>query len=73
VQFDRDTLSAYKSQAFVKFDETIYVDRFLESADPIKRQASDEIQAKLRQARERIIELTRGKVREMQRGFSLSL
>jgi ubiquitin carboxyl-terminal hydrolase 25/28 len=61
VQFDRDTMMAYKSQAYVKFDETIYVDRFLENADPARRRRSDSIQAELRQTRERILELTKGK------------
>ncbi|KAG2365462.1 hypothetical protein BDR07DRAFT_1449769 [Suillus spraguei] len=34
VQFNRETLQPYKSQAYVKFGETIYMDRFLDTANP---------------------------------------
>ncbi|KAF7337555.1 USP domain-containing protein [Mycena sanguinolenta] len=54
VQFNRDTLQPYKSQAYVKFWETIYMDRFLDSADPQKKARSKEIQAELTKCRERI-------------------
>ncbi|KAJ7040245.1 hypothetical protein C8F04DRAFT_1082915 [Mycena alexandri] len=54
VQFNRDTLQPYKSQAYVKFGETIYMDRFLDSADPQKKARSKEIQAELTICRERI-------------------
>lgn len=63
VQFDRETQQAYKSQAYVKFGETLYMDRFLDSADPEKRARSKEIQLKLNTARDRIQRLTQGKVR----------
>jgi len=54
VQFNRDTLQPYKSQAYVKFGETIYMDRFLDSADPQKKARGKEIQAELTKCRERI-------------------
>ncbi|KII93273.1 hypothetical protein PLICRDRAFT_35462 [Plicaturopsis crispa FD-325 SS-3] len=58
VQFNRETLQPYKSQAHVKFGETIYMDRFLESADPQKRARAKIIQAELSSCRERIRLLT---------------
>ncbi|KAJ7204386.1 hypothetical protein GGX14DRAFT_646865, partial [Mycena pura] len=54
IQFNRDTLQPYKSQAYVKFGETIYMDRFLDSADPQKKARGKEIQAELTKCRERI-------------------
>ncbi|KAJ7665439.1 hypothetical protein DFH06DRAFT_1187350 [Mycena polygramma] len=54
VQFNRDTLQPYKSQAYVKFGETIYMDRFLDSADPQKKAQGKVIQAELTTCRERI-------------------
>ncbi|KAJ6463744.1 hypothetical protein DFH09DRAFT_1226880 [Mycena vulgaris] len=54
VQFNRDTLQPYKSQAYVKFGETIYMDRFLDSADPQKKAQAKVIQAELTKCRERI-------------------
>ncbi|KAJ7897243.1 hypothetical protein B0H14DRAFT_2677490 [Mycena olivaceomarginata] len=54
VQFNRDTLQPYKSQAYVKFGETIYMDRFMDSADPQKKARGKEIQAELTKCRERI-------------------
>jgi hypothetical protein len=62
VQFDRETMTPYKSQAYVKFEETIYVDRFLDRADPEKRRRSKETQKQLATCRERIETLTKGKV-----------
>ena len=62
VQFDREQLQAFKSQAYVKFGETISVDRFLENSDPEKKRRSNEIQAKLNRCRERIRQLTEVKV-----------
>ncbi|KAJ6520185.1 hypothetical protein C8R45DRAFT_808330 [Mycena sanguinolenta] len=54
IQFNRETLQPYKSQAYVKFWETIYMDRFMDSADPQKKARSKEIQAELTKCRERI-------------------
>jgi ubiquitin carboxyl-terminal hydrolase 25 len=65
VQFDRDTLQSWKSQAYVKFGETIYMDRYMENADPQKRARSKAIQQELDTCRERISLLTRGKVCEI--------
>jgi ubiquitin carboxyl-terminal hydrolase 25/28 len=62
VQFDREQLQAFKSQAYVKFGEALYMDRFLEHSDPEKKQRSNEIQAKLNGCRERIRQLTEAKV-----------
>lgn len=62
MQFDREQLQAFKSQAYVKFGETISMDRFLESSDPEKKQRSNEIQVKLNGCRERIRQLTEAKV-----------
>ncbi|PIL31016.1 hypothetical protein GSI_05709 [Ganoderma sinense ZZ0214-1] len=53
VQFNRETQQAYKSQAYVKFGETLYMDRFLDSADPGKKARSKAIQTELTIARER--------------------
>ncbi|KAH9830534.1 cysteine proteinase [Rhodofomes roseus] len=60
-QFDRETQQAYKSQAYVKFGETLYVDRFLDSADGSKKAESKAIQAELSVSRERIQRLTQDK------------
>ncbi|KAI0319953.1 hypothetical protein OF83DRAFT_1169745 [Amylostereum chailletii] len=60
-QFDRETLQPYKSQAYVKFDETIYVDRFMDGADPVKKERSKTIQSDLNECRDRIHLLTTGK------------
>ncbi|KDQ51133.1 hypothetical protein JAAARDRAFT_199352 [Jaapia argillacea MUCL 33604] len=61
VQFNRETFQAYKSQAYIKFGETVYMDRFLDSADPQKKARSKAIQAELNECRERIQRLTQGK------------
>lgn len=61
VQFDRDTLQSWKSQAYVKFEETIYLDRFLDSADPQKRARSKQLQEELNSCRDRIRVLSRRK------------
>ncbi|KIJ53984.1 hypothetical protein M422DRAFT_42272 [Sphaerobolus stellatus SS14] len=61
VQFNRDTLQPYKSHAYVRFGETLYVDRFLDSADPAKRAESKNVQAELNARRDRIHALTRDK------------
>jgi len=61
VQFNRETLQPYKSQAYVKFGETIYMDRFIDGADPTKKARSKVIQAELTTCRERINVLTHDK------------
>jgi ubiquitin carboxyl-terminal hydrolase 25/28 len=61
VQFNRDQLQAFKSQAYVKFWETIAMDRFLESSDPVKKARSKAIQGQLNGCRERIRLLTETK------------
>ena len=62
-QFDRETQQAYKSQAYVKFGETLYLDRFLDGADPEKKARSKAIQTELNTCRDRILKFTQGKVR----------
>ncbi len=62
MQFDRETQQAYKSQAYVKFGETLYLDRFMDTADPDKTTRSKEIQLRLNVVRDRIQRLTQGKV-----------
>ncbi|KAG5635914.1 hypothetical protein H0H81_009676 [Sphagnurus paluster] len=61
VQFNRKTLQPYKSQAYVKFGETIYMDRFMDNANPYKKAQSKIIQAQLSDTRERIRILLEGK------------
>ncbi|KIJ66462.1 hypothetical protein HYDPIDRAFT_86199 [Hydnomerulius pinastri MD-312] len=61
VQFNRETLQPYKSQAYVKFGETIYMDRFLDTTDPQKKSKSKGIQASLNARRERLRLLTEDK------------
>ncbi|KAH7927253.1 cysteine proteinase [Leucogyrophana mollusca] len=61
VQFNRETLQPYKSQAYVRFGETIYMDRFLDSADPRKKMKSKALQAELNAHRERLRLLTQDK------------
>lgn len=65
MQFDRETQQAYKSQAYVKFGEMLYVDRFLDSADAIKKAESKTVQAALTTSREWIQRLTQDKVRRL--------
>jgi ubiquitin carboxyl-terminal hydrolase 25/28 len=65
VQFNRDTLQPYKSQAYVKFGETIYMDRFMDNADPQKKQQSKSIQSELNACRERARLLMEGKVGDL--------
>jgi len=62
VQFDRKSGQAFKSNAYVKFDETLVMDRFLEDVDTTKREQSRSIQSKLTSCRERIAMLTEGEV-----------
>ncbi|EJD03499.1 cysteine proteinase [Fomitiporia mediterranea MF3/22] len=61
VQFNRDTLQPYKSHAYVKFGETICMDRFLDDAPAEKKAKAKEIQAELTACRDRIHHLTQDK------------
>ncbi|KAH6917099.1 ubiquitin C-terminal hydrolase Ubp2 [Coprinopsis sp. MPI-PUGE-AT-0042] len=61
VQFNRETLQPYKSQAYVKFGETIFLDRFMDSMDSRKKAKSRGIQRELNACRERIQLLLEGK------------
>ncbi|KAH9973357.1 hypothetical protein BGW80DRAFT_1171982 [Lactifluus volemus] len=60
VQWDRETGQSWKSQAYVKFGETISMDRFLDSANPEKRMRSRTILSELSKCRDRIHLLTTG-------------
>lgn len=62
MQFNRETLQPYKSQAYVKFGETLFMDRFLDSANPEKKAYSKALQSELNDCRDRIMLLTLGKV-----------
>ncbi|KAL1708102.1 hypothetical protein EV121DRAFT_255015 [Schizophyllum commune] len=61
VQFNRETLQPYKNQAYVKFDETIYLDRYLDGGDPQKKMRSKAIQHELTSCRDRWRLLKQGK------------
>lgn len=54
VQFDEETKQAFKNQAYIKFGETIYLDRFMDNADPRKKSKSKKIQRDLKACRARI-------------------
>jgi len=73
VQFNRDTLQPYKSHAYVRFGETLFVDRFLDSADPVKRVHSKQVQAELNTCRDRIHALARDKNDGLSDSLSRSL
>lgn len=61
VQFNRETLQPYKSQAYVKFGEIIYLDRFMDNVDVRKKHQSRLLQRQLNDCRERIRILLEGK------------
>ncbi|KAF8665383.1 hypothetical protein AX16_000402 [Volvariella volvacea WC 439] len=61
VQFNRETMQPYKSQAYVKFGETIYMDRFMDNTNPEKKLRSKQIQSELSTCRERLRTLVDGK------------
>jgi ubiquitin carboxyl-terminal hydrolase 25 len=62
VQFNRETLQPFKNQAYVKFGETIYMDRFMDTADSRRKSRSKAIQRELAECRERVRLLSEGKV-----------
>jgi ubiquitin carboxyl-terminal hydrolase 25 len=55
-------MQAYKNNAYVQFDETIRMDRFIDRATPQKKVQASTIQAELTTCRERIQILSKGKV-----------
>ncbi|KAF9446131.1 cysteine proteinase [Macrolepiota fuliginosa MF-IS2] len=61
VQFNRETLQPYKSQAYVRFWETIYLDRFMDDAESQKKIKSKALQSELNECRERLRILSEGK------------
>ncbi|EKM83956.1 hypothetical protein AGABI1DRAFT_67056 [Agaricus bisporus var. burnettii JB137-S8] len=61
VQFNRDTLQPFKSQAYVKFWETIFLDRFMDDVEPQKKVKSKALQSELNVCRERLRSLSEGK------------
>ncbi|CAE6429960.1 unnamed protein product [Rhizoctonia solani] len=54
VQFNRETMQAFKSNAYVKFGETILMDRFLANSDPEKKSQSKKLELELAACRERL-------------------
>lgn len=69
VQFDRETLQARKNNSYVKFDETLRMDRFLDAIDAAKKAQSRIIRNNLRRCRARIAALSQSPVS----GFHISL
>lgn len=55
-------MAAYKSNAYVKFGESIFMDRFLANADADKKLRSESLERELRACRERLQTLTKAKV-----------
>lgn len=53
---------AYKSNTYLKFEETLYMDRFLPSADPTKRERTKKLMKELMKAREKLSVLQDSKV-----------
>ncbi|KAG8678313.1 ubiquitin-specific protease ubp2 [Ceratobasidium sp. 394] len=51
-------MQAFKSNAYVKFEETLSMDRFLANTDPKKMVESKKLESELRGARERLKTLT---------------
>ena len=64
VQFDREILQAKKNNAYVKFEETLRMDRFFDAANPEKRAKSRTIRNQLRHCRERVATLSLPNVRD---------
>ncbi|CAE6338647.1 unnamed protein product [Rhizoctonia solani] len=54
VQFNRETMQAFKSNAYVKFEETLLLDRFLANMDPVKKAHSKQMESELAACRERL-------------------
>jgi ubiquitin carboxyl-terminal hydrolase 25 len=54
VKFDRKSGQAFKSQAYIKFEETITMDRFMENVDPVKKENSQNLQSDIRRCREHV-------------------
>ncbi|QRW22094.1 indoleamine 2,3-dioxygenase [Rhizoctonia solani] len=54
VQFNRETMQAFKSNAYIKFEETLLLDRFLANMDPVKKAQSKNIELELAACRERL-------------------
>ncbi|CAE6436051.1 unnamed protein product [Rhizoctonia solani] len=54
VQFNRETMQAFKSNAYVKFGETLLMDRFLANSNPEKKAQSKKLELELAACRERL-------------------
>jgi len=66
VQYDRAKASAYKSNSHLKFPDTIYLDRYMETDDPdlkAKREESWVWKEELKALEQRLAELTKTRVR----------
>lgn len=55
-------MQAFKSNAYIKFEETLCMDRFLANGDPEKKAQSKKIESELATCRERLRALTSGNV-----------
>ena len=69
MQFDRQTLQPKKNNAYVKFGETLFMDRFLQGANPEKKAQSGVIQAELQKCRDRVTTLLHSPVGMLLRTF----
>jgi ubiquitin carboxyl-terminal hydrolase 25/28 len=54
VQFNRETMQAFKSNAYIKFEQTLRLDRFLANMDPVKKAHSKNMEIELAACRERL-------------------
>ncbi|KIY73387.1 cysteine proteinase [Cylindrobasidium torrendii FP15055 ss-10] len=61
VQFDRERLQSWKSQAYVKFSDTLYMDRFMEDAPAEKKSQTRILEDELYSCRERLSTIQNGK------------
>ena len=62
VQFNRESMQAYKSHSYVKFGETLFMDRYLDDAPAEKILSAKAIRTELKGCRERIRFLNQSKV-----------
>jgi len=60
VKFDRKSGQPYKSQAYVKFDEILRMDRFMEDCDKEKVVTSQRLQSEIQSCREQLRKLEAG-------------
>lgn len=62
-QFDRETARSYKSNAYLQFPETLFMDRFcVDGGDP-RMEAASALTSSIREKRDRVLELINPRVR----------